>query len=120
MKSNFKIKRNFQPNEKVYIPQLNDVLPLPEGTSTQFTIVLIEEDGITDKTTSLIVSYQHGKEKLKLAIKADKVYKIVPSAKCNHCNHEVCYEADKELQITYPYYCPNCDENLFGIEISLE
>ena len=33
---------------------------------------------------------------------------------CNKCGCVV--EVEKDKNIDYPYYCPNCDENLYGIE----
>ena len=31
---------------------------------------------------------------------------------CNRCNTE----AEKETKLDYPYYCPQCDENLYSFE----
>lgn len=31
---------------------------------------------------------------------------------CNRCNTEV----EKETELDYPYYCPQCDENLYSFE----
>ena len=35
---------------------------------------------------------------------------------CNKCNSKV--EIEKELD--YPYYCPNCDENMYEFETHLQ
>lgn len=113
--SNYKIKRDFKIGEIVYIPTYGTDLPLENGTATQFAIVKINE-GNTDKSTELIVTCKHHNETLKLAVPANLVYKTT-SATCSHCGHKVCFEADKELMKEYPFYCPNCDENLYGIEI---
>ena len=113
--SNYKIKRDFKIGEIVYIPTYGTDLPLENGTATQFAIVKINE-GNTDKSTELIVTCKHHNETLKLAVPANLVYKTT-YATCSHCGHKVCFEADKELMKEYPFYCPNCDENLYGIEI---
>lgn len=34
---------------------------------------------------------------------------------CTRCNTPVWEEHDKELK-EYPYYCPDCDENMFTFE----
>ena len=31
---------------------------------------------------------------------------------CNRCDTEVIYER----KLNYPFYCPNCDENMFHFE----
>ena len=36
---------------------------------------------------------------------------------CNRCGHEV--EVENHKDIDYPYYCPNCDENMYEIETSI-
>ena len=36
---------------------------------------------------------------------------------CRRCGHEVIREQDEELAKTYPWYCPNCDENMFQYEV---
>lgn len=117
MATNYKLKREFKVGERVYIPTYGEELPLPNSTATQFTIVGTLTEGNTDKTTVLIVTYQHGKETLKLSVTADKVYKIAPSLKCAHCGHEICFEPDKKLCKEYNYYCPDCNENLYGVEV---
>ena len=33
---------------------------------------------------------------------------------CRRCNTEV--EVEKVKEIGYPYYCPNCDENMYEFE----
>jgi NAD-dependent SIR2 family protein deacetylase len=35
---------------------------------------------------------------------------------CSKCGTEVKKETDKELRKEYPYYCPECDENLYSFE----
>lgn len=116
--SNYKIKREFKVGEIVYIPTYGADLSLEDGTATQFTIVSINE-GNTDKKTELVVTCTHHNETLKLLAPANIVYKVKPSTFCVHCGHEVCYESDKELLLKYEYYCPNCDENLYGIELTI-
>ena len=37
-------------------------------------------------------------------------------ARCNKCNKIVKKETIKGLRKEYPFYCPNCDENLYRIE----
>jgi len=39
---------------------------------------------------------------------------------CNKCGHPVTDEVDPFLRKEYPFYCPECDENLYGIETRLE
>lgn len=114
--NNYKISRNFAIGERVYIPSYGSDLPLEFGTATPFTIVGVNY-GTTDKSTELIVTCPHHGETLKLAVIANMAYKVRPSAVCSHCGHEVCFEADKELLKEYEFYCPDCDENLYGIEI---
>jgi len=35
---------------------------------------------------------------------------------CKRCGAKVKEETDSELKKEYPYYCPECDENLFSFE----
>lgn len=35
---------------------------------------------------------------------------------CNKCDSKVIEEMDERLKEEYPYYCENCDENLYLIE----
>lgn len=37
-------------------------------------------------------------------------------AVCRRCGTEVQTEEDKELRKEYPYYCPECDENMYSFE----
>lgn len=115
--NNYHLKRAFKTGEIVYIPTLGSELPLENGTATQFTICSIIE-GNTDRSTQLIVTCQHGNETLKLVTLASKAYKCIPDIHCSHCGHEICYESDKELLKEYDYYCPQCDENLYGVEVN--
>ena len=32
---------------------------------------------------------------------------------CNRCGNEV----EREVKLDYPYYCPNCDENMYEVEV---
>jgi DNA-directed RNA polymerase subunit RPC12/RpoP len=114
--NNYKISRTFIIGERVYIPTYGSDLPLEYGTATPFTIVGINY-GAIDKSTELIVTCPHHGETLKLAVMANLAYKVT-SATCSHCGHEVCFEADKEIMKEYEYYCPDCDENLYGIELN--
>ena len=34
---------------------------------------------------------------------------------CNRCGTQV----QKELELDYPYYCPECDENMYRFEVHL-
>lgn len=36
---------------------------------------------------------------------------------CKHCGCEVNEEVEKELREEYPYYCPECDENMYSFEV---
>lgn len=117
MAHSYQLKRNFKVGEVVYIPEYGEKLPLENGTSTKFVVKSVSIDGNTDKGTELIVTCEHASETLVLSVMATKVYKVAPSCICAHCGHEVCYEADKEVSKEYPYYCPDCDENMYGLEI---
>lgn len=35
---------------------------------------------------------------------------------CIHCGSAVRRERNRELRKEYPYYCPRCDENMYGFE----
>ena len=37
---------------------------------------------------------------------------------CFRCKTEVEVEADQTMEGKYPYYCPNCDENMYSFEVS--
>jgi len=47
-------------------------------------------------------------------IKTDPI--LVETRCCNRCSENIEKETDKELSKEYPYYCPNCDENMYGFE----
>ena len=36
---------------------------------------------------------------------------------CCKCDSKVKKETDKELKKEYPFYCPECDENLYSFEV---
>lgn len=36
---------------------------------------------------------------------------------CKHCGCEVNEEVESELRKEYPYYCPECDENMYSFEV---
>ena len=36
---------------------------------------------------------------------------------CNRCGTIVEEEKDNELKKEYPFYCPECDENLYSFEV---
>lgn len=46
---------------------------------------------------------------------ADRIYKLAPNRICSRCGCVVCVEHVK-MEGEYPYYCPDHDENLYGIE----
>lgn len=35
---------------------------------------------------------------------------------CNRCGEIVRRETEKELRREYPFFCPNCDENMYRFE----
>jgi NADH pyrophosphatase NudC (nudix superfamily) len=39
---------------------------------------------------------------------------------CGRCGTVVQPETDSQLKETYPYYCSECDENMFGFEVTDE
>jgi len=39
---------------------------------------------------------------------------------CFRCKTELEFETDSDLKKEYPYYCPNCDENMFEFETLTE
>lgn len=39
---------------------------------------------------------------------------------CKRCGTTVEDETDSELKKEYPYYCPECDENLYAFECEEE
>ena len=39
---------------------------------------------------------------------------------CRKCGTKVRKETEKELRKEYPFYCPKCDENLFGFETDIK
>ena len=38
---------------------------------------------------------------------------------CTRCKTPVWEEHDEEITKEYPYYCPNCDENMFTFETEI-
>lgn len=38
---------------------------------------------------------------------------------CNRCNNEVIKETE-HMEDEYPWYCPNCDENMFNFEVTIQ
>lgn len=111
-------KTSFSVGETVYIPELTyQGLPLPLGTATPFKVTAILDDRHNDELTVLSVSYEVGAETVQIQAKAWMCYKPVPQAYCGRCGHPVCRENRVK---DYPYYCPDCDENMYGIEIILK
>lgn len=41
---------------------------------------------------------------------------MVKNIYCKRCGHKVVRETCKELKRAYPFYCVNCDEDMFGFE----
>jgi len=39
---------------------------------------------------------------------------------CRRCGTQVEVEKIKSLKKQYPYFCPNCDENMFDFEVFKE
>lgn len=42
--------------------------------------------------------------------------RMVKNIYCKRCGHKVVRETCKELKKTYPFYCANCDEDMFRFE----
>lgn len=49
---------------------------------------------------------------------ANRIYKLAPNRICSRCGCVVCVE-HIEMEGEYPYYCPDHDENLYGIETEI-
>lgn len=47
---------------------------------------------------------------------ADRIYKLAPNRICSRCGCVVCVEHDEDID--YPYYCPDCQENKYRIEVT--
>ena len=43
------------------------------------------------------------------------LYKIAEGKFCPRCGSPLCIEHNEEID--YPYFCPDCDENFYGIEV---
>lgn len=41
---------------------------------------------------------------------------MVKNIYCKRCGHKVIRETCKELKKIYPFYCANCDEDMFRFE----
>lgn len=37
---------------------------------------------------------------------------------CRRCGTVVQPETDEELRKEYPYYCPECDQNMYSFEVA--
>jgi hypothetical protein len=68
-----------------------------EDEADQACAVYAQESGLP-----LFADYRQTKEMGKLV--------------CSRCHCEVEEEKDDELKKEYPYYCPECDENLYSFE----
>lgn len=42
--------------------------------------------------------------------------RMVKNIYCKRCGYKVIRETCKELKRTYPFYCANCDEDMFRFE----
>ena len=42
--------------------------------------------------------------------------KICRKVVCRRCGSEVQRERERRLRKEYPYYCPECDENMYSFE----
>lgn len=110
-------KTEFRAGHIVFIPELSyRGLPLPLGTATPFVVVETAVDGCNDELTELTVAYKTQNDVVKINVNAGLCYKPLPQAFCRRCGHPVCQEHTAD---DYPYYCPDCDEGMYGIEILL-
>lgn len=48
---------------------------------------------------------------------ADRVYRVDEQLQCCRCGCVVVDEWDSSID--YPYYCPDCDENMYGFETNV-
>jgi NAD-dependent SIR2 family protein deacetylase len=45
-------------------------------------------------------------------------HNTLTSKRCFRCKNFVHKEVDEDLKTKYPYYCPECDENMFEMEVN--
>lgn len=48
---------------------------------------------------------------------ADRIYKVKEHVQCSRCGCVVVEEWEGDID--YPYYCPDCDENMYGFETNV-
>lgn len=98
------MKRKFKKDETVFVfnylePDLCGFGKVLQDTETDnaadIVLVQVNRSGETEET-------------------ADRIYKLAENVICRKCGCAVCHEHEEDID--YPYYCPDCDENLYSFE----
>lgn len=99
------MKRCFKKGEEIFA--WNYLEPDLNG----FGIVL--EDKVVEEDDEIVYIQVNSSGEIEET--ADRIYKLAPNRICSRCGCVVCVE-HIEMDGEYPYYCPDHDENLYGIE----
>lgn len=94
----------------------NEVVAVHDGPSWYQAIIEAElhtEDD--DETMPVFPVGSDGKCLPPVQVEAGCVYKKAPGKTCPKCGKPLYIEHNDEID--YPFFCPECDENFYGIEI---
>lgn len=82
--------------------------------------------GDNDEIVEEFVGFPEGTDKIEIWQWFDEKYsrgvvallnpESVARKVCSRCGSDVLPEEDEELKKEYPYYCPECDENMYSFE----
>lgn len=100
-------KRFFKAGEKVF-----NLEPCAGDSDLRDWAAVCQDTTVEKADEIVLIEMQNGGEN---ETTADSLYQIAEGKFCPRCGEQLCVEHHPELD--YPYYCPQCDENFYNIEI---
>ena len=100
-------KRFFKAGEKVF-----NLEPCAGDSDLRDWAAVCKDTTVEEADEIVLIEMQNGGEN---ETTADSLYQIADGKFCPRCGGQLCIEHHPELD--YPYYCPQCDENFYNIEI---
>ena len=101
--------RHFEKNEEVCICE--------DGDLCRYAVVEKEQDAESwDDWIGVNPIGEDGKcSEPRIAVEAYRIYKKAEGKVCPRCNNPLYVEHHREID--YPYFCPECQENFYNIEV---